>query len=300
MSLIVYRVPDKTNSRQRGRPPIDEIQRLRILTWYFLVKSKGGWSDYKLDITFGLPGAKDAKEHAARPRIFELIRKRGVIPQRGENAKRGFDLIDEVENHPEFNGTKSIYESPFWELISQTSPTLHGTNKFVNKLLSLYGLSRIEVEFDALLTNAINDIEIDHSNLLNYLNLPAIERYDQRLSDALNLLPSDLDKLTLTGALFREAYLGMALKEANILKERLLDQIDRFFRDGWAKPLKGRLRETIIKRMIYWSFDPDEELDGWSDSVVQMCESYIVSKEYKDLRMDPNWHSFCLGERGKH
>lgn len=299
MSLLIYRPLDRSVSKRFGRPPKDEIQRFRILAWYLIVKSRGEWSDYKLDVTFGLPDTQDISENAARPRIFELIRKKGVIPERGNKTRRGFDLIDIVDSHPEFHGTKAIYESPFWELICDTAPTLQTANKFVNKLLKLYGLTRLEIEYDAHLIDSLELPDIDHTHLLEYLHMSAIERYDHRISCVLKILPSDMDRLTLTGALFREAYLGMALKQADILKDRLMDQIDRFFRDGWAKPLRGSFRQPTIKRLVYWAFDPAEKLGEWPDPVDLMLESYIVSSDYSKLREKPDWRDFCLSVRDR-
>jgi hypothetical protein len=264
-----------------GRRHKDTIHRLRALAWYYVVKSRGSWSDYKLNITFGSTEAIKVSDHAAMPKIFNSIRKHGRVPERGPNARRGFDLFDLVDNHPEFHGTKSIYDSLFWEILSDTSPTINTANQMVNKLFKLYGLTRAGLEYDERINDSFDFSNIDHVNILDYLHLPAIDRYDYWLSKALNNLPSDLDKLTLIGALYREAYLGSALKEAVVLKDRLLDHIDRFFRDGWAKPLRADLRPLTIVRMVYWMNVPNLELDGWHGRVDEMLQRYIILEDIR-------------------
>lgn len=281
MTLKYYHPPTacERSYSGMGRRHKDPIHRLRALAWYYVVKSRGNWSDYKLNITFGSPEAIKANDHAAMPKVFDSIRKHGRVPERGPNARRGFDLYDLVDKHPEFRGTKSIYDSLFWDILSDTSPTIITANQLVNRLFKLYGLTRAGVDYDERITDSLDLPSIDHDPILEYLHLPAIDRYDYWLFKSLNNLPSDLDKLTLIGALYREAYLGSALKEAVVLKDQLLDHIDRFFRDGWAKPLRADLRPLTIARMIYWMDDPDLKLDGWSGRVDEMLQRYIILED---------------------
>jgi len=275
------------------------LQRLRVFSWYLALKSKCDWSDYKLDVTFCLPGAVGTQDYAARPRTFEKIRKFGVVPERGSSAKRGFDLIEEVDRHPEFQGTKDIYESPFWELLDSAQPTLVTANEFVNKLLLGYGLMRIESEIDLSILAALRDRHGPTKELEQYFHLSDEDRFEYWLSHSLRKLPSDLDRITLLGALFREAYLGMSLKIAALLKNQLVDHLDRFFQVGWATPLQHSLKPLAHRRIIYWAFDPSETLGGWPDPIHLMLESYIVNEKsgYKKVREDPNWRNYCLAAR---
>lgn len=296
MPPFIFRSLESSHFGGRGRPPTDPVQRFRIVAWYLFVKSKGKWSDYKLDITFGLPDALDASENAARPRMFELIRKRGVIPERGLGARRGFDLIELVNQHPNFIGSKAIYDSPFWQLISDTSPTLKSANNFVNRLLKIYDLARIEREYDSNQFYSFMKIGMP-LKLREYFQMSSSERFNHHFSIALKNLPSDLDRLTLTGALFREAYLGMALEEAEYYKNILKDQYDYLFRDIWLRPLRESLKPLVIKRLIYWSIDPDEKLGGWQDPIDLMLKSYIFPGRFRQYRKKRGWRKFCINFR---
>lgn len=296
MPLSIFRSSKSSHLKGRGRPTTDPVNRFRIVAWYLFVKSKGNWSDYKLDVTFGLPNALDARENAARPRMFELIRKRGVIPERGLGARRGFDLIELVNQHPNFIGSKAIYDSPFWQLISDTSPTLKSANNLVNRLLKIYGLARIEREYDSLIYYSFKNNEIPPQHR-EYFQMNSAWRFHHHFTIALKNLPSDLDRLTLTGALFREAYLGMSLEEAEYFKNILQNQNDILFRDLWLRPLRESLKPLVIKRLIYWSIDPDEKLGGWTDSIDVMLKSYIFPGRFRQFRKQHAWRKFCNSVR---
>lgn len=295
MPLSIFKFSESSVFNGRGRPKKDFVQRFRIVAWYLFVKSRGNWSDYKLDVTFGLPDALNASENAARPRIFELIRKKGVIPERGSDTRRGFDLIELVNQHPNFEGTKAIFDSPFWELISDTNPTLKSANRLVNKLLKLYGLARIECEYDS---KQYYSLRINKSQEQpDYFILSPREKFNEHFSRALKSLPTDLDRLTLAGALFREAYLAVSLEEADYFKNEIKNQNDLLFRELWLRPLKFSLKPLVTKRLIYWSIDPDEKLGSWSDSIELMVKSYIVPGKYRQFRKKRSWRLFCIWVR---
>lgn len=108
----------RINHSSRGRPKIDLALRLRTKFWYMEVKRRsGGQTDYALSKDFD---PDKLVKGADRIQAFENIRRTSPILALPTQERKSFNLLEAVDQ--EYNGTLSLYKSPFWELLA--SPDL--------------------------------------------------------------------------------------------------------------------------------------------------------------------------------
>lgn len=226
--------------KQEGRPPKDAMDRFRTSFWYYAIKKRSGWSDYRLDIEFGYDETPGDRTGADRRRIFERIRANATSLI--DSSKLPFDLITRVENHPNFKGTRSLYDSPFWELVNCEPVTLENTKSLVDKCLSLFGFER----------------KIDH------LMLDIRDKYPVCIEQIVTSSEPTLDLLALLGALYREAYLVGAIDVAFILSnhfsELLIPISDDLFSDNINDDDKrpNGFASLAQERVLRWQCTDDE------------------------------------------
>ena len=133
--------------RKRGRPHKHWAELARITAWYCEIKKRSpDWTDYQLDVEFAWKlKAKSAIGVTGkdRPRTFEWMRKKGRVPHKSWYWRSMSELLDAVEEHELFRGTKELYEAPIWNLCQQDSLTYSFVNNEIDRILKESGLVRI-------------------------------------------------------------------------------------------------------------------------------------------------------------
>lgn len=242
--------PKKREIKPRTRSPVD---RLRARVWYRAVKCCGNWTDYKLDMQFGQKVEATTKDGMLRNRVFGVIGKKGSLPSRGGHHRRAFNLIERVDNHPEFKGTARVIDSPFWELLKLPPGDLEETTSFAAKCLALMGLTRLNGK-TALEWMWYAGDEIFRAGR-GSLKSTGAGPYEACLNDALAGLPCDLDLLALLGALYREACLSFNPENAEILGVSFRLTLERFCSEQWLEPHGLYLQDLALNRILYGKGD---------------------------------------------
>lgn len=235
---------------RRGRPPLDEADQLRAKVWYSAVKARGNWSDYKLDVEFAREEGEVRRCGADRRRAFEEVRRTGSVPTQGTHARRSFDLVGNVDAHPEFSGTAKYFHSPFWDLLKGRTMTLPEAHAFVSKCLAKSGLYRPSNELHFVL----RCLPVN-GRLLIPAEMPDQLVYAGALDNLIKQTPVDLDLLALIGGLFREAFLVCELEIASVLKERLNNLLEEFCAQTWLVESTRNLHLLAERRILFWQMD---------------------------------------------
>lgn len=238
----------------RGRPPLDEADQLRAKVWYSAVKARGNWSDYKLDVEFAREEGEVRRCGADRRRAFEEVRRTGSVPTQGTHARRSFDLVGNVDAHPEFSGTAKYFHSPFWDLLKGRTMTLPEAHAFVAKCLATSNVYRLSNEL-----HFVQRCLPVNGRLLVPAEMPDHLVYAATLDNLIKQTPVDLDLLALIGGLFREAFLVCELEIAAVLKERLNNLLEEFCAQTWLVET-GNLHLLAERRILFWQMD--KNFDG--------------------------------------
>lgn len=250
--------------RRKGRPKADPVDRLRVKIWYLAVKSRGDWSDYRLDEIFA---SEDGERRGAdRLRAFETIRRFGTTPSKGTYRRRRFDLISRVDAHPDFAGTAAIYHSAFWDLLKARKMGLVEARDFAEQCMSRCNVHRPSEKLQDIIDFALSEMRHKNPRVKNS------DLYAGALNKIVARMPLDLNTLALIGGLFREAYLVCSLETAEFLKRRLLDLLEKYTSQGWLGDAGSELCQLTERRILYWQLAPDfleEEIyDEWPPAAV--------------------------------
>lgn len=232
-----------------GRPKNSDLQKLRVQLWYHAVKSRGNWTDYRLDMRFGQAEGPIVTDGSGRTRVFSVIRKKASIPCTGNHHHRTFDLVERVESDPNFRGTRSIIRSIFWDLLELPPADLKVSRSFVSTCLEQLNLTRLS-DIDALdwvwyMSEEL--FRVDRGSLKSGGASP----YEACLVDATKGLPLDLDLLALFGGLFREACLSCNLKTAEIAQILFCISLEQFCSQQWLGEHAYVLFDLAKNRILY-------------------------------------------------
>lgn len=233
----------KQQGSKRGRPAADPIDRLRAKLWYWAVKARGDWSDYRLDVEFVRDEGEEKKDGSSRRRSFERVRRDGTVPSSGTHRTRKYDLIARVDAHPNFAGTAAIFRSPFWDLLKGNAMRLSEVNTFVCQCMSKQKIIRPTFKLNRpLIVEAEWEPEFVCTDA---------QRYKIALTAICQGKPIDLDFLGLIGGLFWEAYLACELDIAIILRDKFSDLFEQFCNQDWLSKARSELLEFVEQRMLY-------------------------------------------------
>lgn len=289
--------------RKVGRPPADEVDRLRSRVWYLAVKSRGQWSDYKLDIEFARKIGEMPRSGMDRRRAFEELRRTGRVPTEGTHWRREFDLVRNVEAHPDFKGTADYFYSAFWTLLKPVPMQLPVVKQMVDSELKRADLYRPSDKMSVML-------EILGNSGKSFPQISCEDKYRVFLENRLQSLPFDLNIFALLGSLFREAYLGGALEIAVILKNLFIEKLEEFCVQPWLEPedTGGRLLR-LSERRVFHMLSEDEECltlgyDSWPIAVVRRplyplneATRYVIEHEEELGRDLMKWMSDSLASK---
>ena len=130
--------------KKRGGQPKHWADIARLRAWYGAIRGRGGanWTNHSLDKTFAL---HDQKDSTLRPRIFEAIELRDRVPRGRNPLFRGMhELIDAIEQHPQFCGTEQIFWANLWEMFKETAVSPMLVHERLHSILHEFSLVRCD------------------------------------------------------------------------------------------------------------------------------------------------------------
>lgn len=273
-----------------GRPRRSEIDKLRARIWYWTVKSRGNWKDSKLDEQFGsIDGPRLGPN---RTRVFGQIKKNGVLPRTGQNKSPNFSVVYRVDNHPNFNGTSMVIDSPFWELLENPPSSLEEANQLVQKLLDLHNLTRFSgrSQIEWMMLNASELFNRERNGLYKH----GVEPYEASLQDACKDIPTNLNSAALFGALYLESCLSFNIDNAKTLGIYFRIAIEEFCSYDWLGGEAWLLQDIAINRILFGikNYLPH---DGFNQTLPPPrclnieAQGFIVSKTHPNLDTFEKW-----------
>lgn len=254
------RKPFLVEPKKRGRPPSDPVDQLRAKIWYLAVKARGNWSDYRLDIEFVHEPDEQKLNGSDRRRSFERVRRHGIVPSSGTHRLRRYDLIKQVDAHPNFVGTAGYFYSPFWRLMKLQLETPVDLITFVQQCLTACRIHRASGELELVLDIARKELPSKES-----IRPSRIDIYTASLEMAFADSLINLDALALLGGLYREAYSANALEVALVVKQVLLKSLNEFCSNEWLGNEGRRLFDLAERRLLYWTKNADGFGAGFYD-----------------------------------
>lgn len=215
-----------------GRPRTHWADKARVTYWYLCVRKLTGWSDYRLDTEFAMPQKTgDKKNSAARPRVFEKIRKNCVVPSRGSHWRKPIDLVAFIAARDGLHETLAIYESEFWSLM-KAPPSLTGTHKQLQRLMATLGLTRVDPFEHKARYEITKDMGRDSCFIFG-------------LEQSLNGV-GWLDRLTLLALLTREADLSGNTEVTKLTRSYLDEHLDLFFNSFFPDDVSGYYYQSAV------------------------------------------------------
>jgi len=256
---------DAKISTGKGRPPADPVDRFRAKVWYLAVKARGGWTDYKLDVEFARLPDEPRRTGSDRIRAFEAIRSTGTVPSPGTHRRRDYDLVENVDAHPDFAGTANIFRSSFWNLLKARAMGIPEAQAFISECMARSKVFRPSGKLYVVISSAW-----PHTN---NPQVKAHHTYLAGISNIVSRLPLDLDTLALVGGLFREAYLVCALEIAEVLKGEFLRLVEQYCHQAWLGATGWELFQLAERRVLYWQIDKhffgEGHYDDWPPAAVE-------------------------------
>jgi len=267
-----------TMANKKGRPKRSVIDELRVKLWYQSIKSRSGWSDYKLDMEFGQAEGSCTTDGALRTRVFDVIRRKGTLPSRANHHRRSFDLIARVDSHPNFHGSRALFDSLFWDLLHLPPRDLDTTTQFVEMCLDRLGLTRLTGN-DALTWLWFSEVKTYDPKQ------PSLKRggagaFEATIQQATQALPNDLDLIALYGALYRESCISFNLESAEIAGALFKISLASFFEATWTGETGAALTDIAIYRVIHGmtNYLPSSGGSSISQELAIVPHGFVVSK----------------------
>lgn len=258
----------KSSRLRRGRPETDAAERLRVAVWYQALRARG-WSDYRLDLTFGDKDASVRSRGMDRKRVFETIRKERTAPPQ--------NLIARVDRHSEFRGTAQIFHSIFWKLAASRSLSLLEAHKLVNECFKQFRVRRLSTTSDRLYRWLVESYGC--REYPTNLEVKSEHITSTNMEQLLARREVDLDLLALLGSLFREAYLAGALDVAIMYRNEYVRRLEEFCAQPWLGRVGNELLLLAEQRVLYWCVTEDNWkslYEDWPQAVLDNC---IVSED---------------------
>jgi len=273
-----------------GRYPNSEIERLKPKFWYWYIKSRTNMNDAELDILFAEDESGRKYSSADRPRIFESIRKNGTTPSDGSHRLRKFNLIDKVDAHPSFSGSKNVFTSPFWDLLQPEPIDLDKNNEILDASLKKLNLIRLNYGHEYFWD--FMDVPFnpnDRQGISPYF----ISDFEHIFHKAISNIPDNLDLLALIGALYRESCLTFQLENAIVLSRYFQMVSDACLNTEWHNPAGALIWEIAHERIINGNYKYETSMRDKKGSYKNIPKSYgvIVNK------LDPRYIDKFKGNR---
>lgn len=232
-------------TRPVGRPRKIDLDKLRVKTWYYLVKSKKKMSDYRRDLYFLEKAGLSPVHPHLRIRIFENLRARWSMPCAGDHPRREFDLIKLVESDEDFTGTASVFLSPFWDILHAKQYDWVYYSDCAKSLMAKLGLKRVnECEYWRMVDG----------NLSQRKNVKPLQKLNNILYGSslgrVAFEENSFDVLSLFCALYREAYLLNHLELAVQIKDNFHSLLLEVSKYEWLEEIADEFVD-ICARSLY-------------------------------------------------
>ncbi len=241
-------------NKKRGAKPKDFLERLIPKVWYWHVRSRTSWSDSDLDVEFVRRADGDKYIKTERIRTFEAIRKNGRTPSKGTHNLRSFDLVALVDVHPDFSGTASSMNSPFWVLLRAHPRSLDRATQLVERCFSIFKLRRLDTLEEMLWSFDNSDLPLLEKRPEG-ITKGSMSNFEVKLLPIVKMLPDSLDSLALLGSLYREACLSFNPKNAEILGRYFDKLLIRFCSQPWLNAVASDLEDIARQRILYGDYD---------------------------------------------
>ncbi len=130
-----------------GNPGKNWVALCRVGYWYQEIRKRTDWTDYQLDIEFSWKEKhRESKSGLDRPKTFEAIRLCGREPRDSVVKHSMKEMVSSMDTHKEFAGTKAIYESDLWTLLSEREVPIDRHVQVVKALFEKYNIVRSTYE----------------------------------------------------------------------------------------------------------------------------------------------------------
>lgn len=129
--------------KARGGQTKDPFERLRIILWHKDVRRRTDLEDPSLDDMFLWHDPNEYLQHGAQ-KVFERIGKFGMYPRgKGDGSKRNLpEIVEAVDQHPDFQGTAIVFSSKLWELLRLKSISEAEVIKRIDEVFTDHGIQR--------------------------------------------------------------------------------------------------------------------------------------------------------------
>lgn len=208
---------------------------LQAKVWFAKVSSIENKTAYALDLLFI---EKDDADGTDRLRVFETIKK-GMLPTRGNHKKRKFDIISLVDSDPKYQGTKDLFESPFWKLSYQKNKKFKDLKDY--RIFLSKSLADAQMKYDASNKKSTEEEYFEFHSQVQYSNKPT--RLIKVPIPKFLLTSATFDTLGILGGLYREAYLSCADNYAKAIKDFYIKKQFELLKEKWIP--------TDLKKQIF-------------------------------------------------
>ena len=141
-------IPDgkELPKKKRGGQTTPPLVKARNLLWRKGVGEITALENPTLDRMFVWINAGDHLKHAP-PKVFKRIEKTGMRPRgKGTGLKRSLaEIVEAVDQHPDFQGTAIVFNSKLWELLELKSIDRADILRRIDGVFMDYGVQRYEL-----------------------------------------------------------------------------------------------------------------------------------------------------------
>lgn len=141
-------IPDGNQlpKKKRGGQISPPLVKARNLLWRKGVGEITALENPTLDKMFVWRNAADCFENAP-PKVFERIEKSGMHPRgKGTGLKRSLpEIVEAVDQHPDFRGTAIVFNSKLWELLELKSIAKADILERIDGVFMDHGVQRYEL-----------------------------------------------------------------------------------------------------------------------------------------------------------
>lgn len=190
-------------------------------------------------MTFGSATTR-LQKGISRDRIFERIRATGSMPRRRHLPDGAPDLIERVDLHPQFRGTRAISDAELWLMLSDKQPSPVSTRAHLKVICKRLKLLR---DPNDNLWWGATERELRNGS-------PRLREYKERTALLFLRLELNLDLIGLLVALYREAYFAAGLEVALFLQGLITVAVESFTKVDWMQPVGSEFGSLVDLRTI--------------------------------------------------
>jgi hypothetical protein len=146
MNDIQIPVGKQLPTKKRGGQITPLLVKARNMLWCIGVKELTAIENPQMDKMFVWKNAGDHLKHAPA-KVFERIEKTGMCPRgKGTGLKRSLaEIVEAVDQHPDFRGTAIVFNSKLWELLELKSIDRADILSRIDGVFMDHGVQRYEL-----------------------------------------------------------------------------------------------------------------------------------------------------------